>query len=298
VTEIHEYAAKIPDMAEDEFNALRDDIRANGLIEPIVMCDGKILDGRHRYRACEDIGIEPRTVEYAGSDPFQFVTSVNVMRRHLTPSQRAMIGNSFATRTRQDHSIRTSADRPIPPTQEDVAKAFGVSERSIQNAAALRRDSPTPSLVKAVESGHIELRPALDLIKRTTQLGEAAPAVIDDVVERIVQGAAEDIPEAAAQVVADASRNRRLDALRIAEGLPRPIRENALPQRNADIDEAVRVFFVVVRGCEEMTALALQPSEWIERRPRSIAASALPSIRPAAEWLAEVVKQLERQETK
>ena len=58
--EIHELAALIPEMSADEFRGLCDDIRTNGLIEPIVLYEDRVLDGRHRYRACIETGIEPR----------------------------------------------------------------------------------------------------------------------------------------------------------------------------------------------------------------------------------------------
>lgn len=56
----HPIAALLPDMSGEEYGALRDDIRANGLLVPITTHDGQVLDGRHRLRACRELGIEPR----------------------------------------------------------------------------------------------------------------------------------------------------------------------------------------------------------------------------------------------
>jgi hypothetical protein len=88
---IHPYAAVFPDMDDATYRALVDDIAANGLRLPITLYDGQILDGRNRYRACVELGIEPATEAYKGTDPIDFVVSLNLRRRHLNESQIGMI---------------------------------------------------------------------------------------------------------------------------------------------------------------------------------------------------------------
>jgi 16S rRNA G966 N2-methylase RsmD len=89
--EDHPLAALIPPMRADDYAALRDDIAMNGLQQPIVLYEHKILDGRHRYRACLELGIAPRTIDYTGDAPLAYVVSANIARRHLTADQRAML---------------------------------------------------------------------------------------------------------------------------------------------------------------------------------------------------------------
>lgn len=90
--EFHETANIFPLLEGEEYRALRDDIAANGLIEDIWTYEGKILDGRNRYIACLDLGIEPRYREWKGNgSPVAFVVSLNLKRRHLTSSQRAVV---------------------------------------------------------------------------------------------------------------------------------------------------------------------------------------------------------------
>ena len=47
--DIHELCKLFPVMSGEQFDALIEDIRDNGLQSPIILFEGKILDGRHRY---------------------------------------------------------------------------------------------------------------------------------------------------------------------------------------------------------------------------------------------------------
>jgi hypothetical protein len=90
--EFHDVCKLFPMMGEDEYRALVEDIRQHGLREPIVVWQGKIVDGRNRYRACMELGIEPQYREWDGRGSLTaFVVSQNLHRRHLTASQRAVI---------------------------------------------------------------------------------------------------------------------------------------------------------------------------------------------------------------
>lgn len=63
-----------------------------GLRQAVVLYEGKILDGRNRWLACQKIGLTAKTEQYQGEDPVGFVVSLNLSRRHLTISQKAAVG--------------------------------------------------------------------------------------------------------------------------------------------------------------------------------------------------------------
>jgi hypothetical protein len=94
--EVHPLAKIFPDIEGPAFDALVEDIKERGLQEPIWLYENKILDGKNRARACEQLGKEPNIRTFTGPDPVGFILSVNLHRRHLDTSQRAMVAASLA----------------------------------------------------------------------------------------------------------------------------------------------------------------------------------------------------------
>jgi N6-adenosine-specific RNA methylase IME4 len=86
----HPAADVFPMMTPDVFEEHKADIKANGQMQPITICEGMILDGRNRYKACMELEIAPMTVTYIGN-PWTYAWSANGSRRDLQEVQRAMI---------------------------------------------------------------------------------------------------------------------------------------------------------------------------------------------------------------
>ena len=88
---VHAAASIFPMMPDDELAELAEDIKANGLRNPLMRQDGFLIDGRNRLKACEMAGVKPEFVDLAEDcDPVSYILSVNIARRHMTKSQRAM----------------------------------------------------------------------------------------------------------------------------------------------------------------------------------------------------------------
>jgi ParB-like nuclease domain len=89
----HPLASLFPLMENAELDALIADIKKNGQREPIVLYQGKILDGRNRYRACLAAGVGLKLCKHEDNspyigDPVAYVISKNIHRRHLTGEQK------------------------------------------------------------------------------------------------------------------------------------------------------------------------------------------------------------------
>lgn len=178
----HPFAEMFELIEGSDFSALVDDIRANGLHDPIVVFDGKILDGRNRYRASLAAGIlagddapedRPnhfkRFVPQIDGDPLSFVVSKNIHRRHLTTSQRAYAMAEYETLrhggARNPAVLQDANLRVDPETRADLAERGHVSERSIASGATVR-DHGVDELKTAVRQGAVAISDAEQIARK------------------------------------------------------------------------------------------------------------------------------------
>ena len=89
--EFHPIADTFPLLSKDRLNELADSIRDKGLLHPIILFEGKILDGRNRYLACQVADIKPHFEEFKVGNPWLHVWSTNCQRRDITEDLRALI---------------------------------------------------------------------------------------------------------------------------------------------------------------------------------------------------------------
>jgi hypothetical protein len=173
--EDHPIAAVFPLLPKAELKELAKDIDTNGLMNPILLYERKVLDGRNRYRAILTI---PRMAEhldserdegeyfsqYKGDDPIGHVISLNCYRRHLTVGQRAAIAVELAN---MKVGKPTSANWDNCPnykvSQDQAAAPLRVSRKSVQRAKAVK--DADPELHAKVKSGEVTLNAALKAVK-------------------------------------------------------------------------------------------------------------------------------------
>lgn len=181
----HEVVELFPHMNEEEFAQLCDDIKLNGLLEPIWVeaGSGLIIDGRHRYEACQKLGIEPRFREYDGTASLvEFVMSINLRRRHLSPSQCAIVGRKALPMLKSEAEARRKAGVALEEpavggdARDKAGELAGVSGKMIDAAASLAEHA-APELEAAVASGEVSLSAAAEVAKsypKEEQVGIAA----------------------------------------------------------------------------------------------------------------------------
>ena len=187
----HPLSESLPMMSAAALYALCDDIAEHGQREPIVLYEGKILDGRNRYAACVKLGIEPRAINYEGDSPLDFVLSQNVTRRHLTESQKAAVAvrvlplYEARAKERQRSGLKqygatTSLGDPVK-SRDVVGHLFGVSGRYVQEAKRLL--AADPDTFKLVFNGLLPLSRARRLAAKRkpapTRTGGARIQVFD-----------------------------------------------------------------------------------------------------------------------
>ena len=156
----HPLSAAFPPIPEPERAALRADLKTNGQQILIVLHEGMVLDGWSRYCILIDLGIEPKTkILPEGKDPRAFVRSVNMHRRHLTASQRAMAEVAITEWLPAHRQKNSAPGAELIKTAEKMAEAAKVSERTIRQAKTVTSEAPA-STVKAVKDGEKSVKAA------------------------------------------------------------------------------------------------------------------------------------------
>jgi predicted DNA-binding protein (UPF0251 family) len=167
VSDAHPYADLFPWMPDDELFELAESIRLTGQRQPIPrLADGRLADGRNRELACRIAGVEPvyRDLQPSATRDEEglvaAIVNANLRRRHLTPSQRAMIAAEIARLTKPPASREADAEEgdEKPVTQREAAAELGVSRASVQRAAEVIQKAP--ELADLVSDGRLDVKTA------------------------------------------------------------------------------------------------------------------------------------------
>lgn len=186
----HQLATIFPAIEGAEFEQLVENIRVHGVRDPIVLFDGQVLEGRNRYRALawlvstgEILGdgwghrsglhlteeeLQPDNIWFTqynvgvDGDPLSYVISKNLIRRHLTESQRAMVAADLATMRQGERTDLQPSENLPKVSQGEAAKLLNVSDRSLRTANTVKQ-SAAPEIQNAVKQGNLSVSAAVEL---------------------------------------------------------------------------------------------------------------------------------------
>lgn len=163
--EIHPAATVFPMMTEAEYQGLKQDIAENGQREDITMWCGKIIDGRNRLRACEELGRTPHIADLdEDTDPWKYVISHNLHRRHLTTSQRSDVAAKMATLRHGDNQHTREDGHKYLSSIDEAASQLNVSPMSVKNAKTVIANG-SAAVNEALEQGNLPVTLAAKFVK-------------------------------------------------------------------------------------------------------------------------------------
>jgi hypothetical protein len=164
--EVHPIADLMPAMMPLEYQALLASVRADGVRQPVVLYHGKILDGRHRYRAAIEAGVGCTFEVYSGMDPYGEALLRNT-RRHMKLSQRAMAAARFLNQGAKARSV--------------LITHFAIDAVSLDRACLLLK-SCAQSLIAAVDGGALSLTSAMQQLGALPTIKLAQTVVTEETI--------------------------------------------------------------------------------------------------------------------
>ncbi len=186
---VHQVANIMPMMSSAELDALAIDIQEHGLREPIWLFRKDdveyIVDGRNRALACQRINVIPEYRYYDGTEEslLNFVISLNISRRHLSPGQKACLAVEILPmielQTKKNLSekmktIRSGGTVDKGKSSSVVAgEMFGVSGTNIKNAKKLHNENK--EVFGQVMSGELSLNKAMVMLKNEDKTNLSKP---------------------------------------------------------------------------------------------------------------------------
>jgi transcriptional regulator with XRE-family HTH domain len=173
----HEICKWLPYKPET-IDDIANDMVANGYRHdrPVVVYEGLILDGRHRYEAALKAGVDPIFVEFQGTkeEAIAYVTSENVARRHLSNPEKeffyAQRAEALGVRERKDN--QHTPNGASSPSQEDHADALGVGHRTVNRWENTRKEikaDPVLSQKATTPEGYQEAKREVQKRRKATQ---------------------------------------------------------------------------------------------------------------------------------
>lgn len=238
--ELHPVAICFPEMSGDEYASLLESVRQHGLIHPILLHpDGRILDGRHRDRACRETGTEPKYEMYDGllddENLARRIWNENANRRQLTKQQRDLAAGRIANLSRGSSpgtqgggnvtkgNDGESRDSSSTVSLQRAAEITGTSRESASRAkTVLKVEGKHPGVIKHLEHGHLPTKTAADVVRSGQE--DLLDQLDRDDTKEAAEAVARELHERQ-RVARERAEARRLEKERLDKLVPEPDRK-------------------------------------------------------------------------
>ena len=173
-----------PDKPEPEYGALKASIRRLGLLDPILMWRGTVVDGYHRLRACLELGIEPRfDVLSADADPLEIVVDRLGTQRHPNETARAAAAVRAMDKPKPGRPKGSGKNRVNlrgSRTRRWAAEKFQVSESTITTMRKIAdpQSGAIPEVRRALDTGLISAHDGKKALQETPEVQREAMNLI------------------------------------------------------------------------------------------------------------------------
>jgi 16S rRNA G966 N2-methylase RsmD len=190
----------VPPLTDLEYDSLKESVRNNGQWHDIIVNqDGFILDGHHRFRVCQELGIKPKTQTIEFPIKLQekiFVYETNLKRRHLNDFQKAELGYNLEAvyreraRQRQISALKQGDYLPVPlgsgdptlekgRTSELISVRTGISPATYKRAKKIIEQSPesTKQKLRAGKSTIFKEYKRIQIEQKKEQLRNEKPVI-------------------------------------------------------------------------------------------------------------------------
>lgn len=197
-----EYASLVSELSPEEYESLKQSIMKNGLYLPIIVNqNGIILDGHHRYKACQALGIEPKTIVKEFEDKLDehlFVIDCNLIRRQLNNFQRTELALKskpiLEAIAKRNESLGGKGGRNLTPlgrVDDWIGRRAGVSRDTVRKVEKILEDEIITGKIKEdLRLGKLSINEAYEGVELNQKLLRAleelkrSSAEIDNLPER------------------------------------------------------------------------------------------------------------------
>jgi len=203
---VHPAASLFPLLEGDEFESLVLSIQTLGLINPIILHNGMLIDGRNRLRAVEHLKTKYSNIELVTKNlaldvvsVSEFIMDVNSERRHLSPDQIAFIAAELIPKIQEEKKakqestqfkagnkagpngrkgkepVNTDSYSPIPRDVKQMNEQSTIGQVALASKQSHHKASQAVAVVKAIEAGELPKETKTKILSGEVKLKDVAP---------------------------------------------------------------------------------------------------------------------------